>query len=146
MFQSNQKMAKVVLVGDGGVGKTAFMKKLKTRKFEEKHRPTIGVAVHPHGNFSIWDCAGTEKYRGLQDGYFIHANLAIVMYDCSDEASFKNVPGWIAEVRRVCEKIPILIVGNKSDLGCKYENSDCFIFSVKNGDPEDVIRALIKIQ
>ena len=85
---------KLMLVGDGGVGKTAFFIRLLTGEFEWNYTPTVGVEVcllfvvlflnhslqqiHPlkfqttKGEicFDVWDTAGQEKYRGL--GYVAH--------------------------------------------------------------------------
>ncbi|CAN6220898.1 unnamed protein product, partial [Urochloa humidicola] len=68
---------KLVLVGDGGTGKTAFVKRHISGEFEKKYEPTIGVEVRPldfttsHGKlrFYCWDTAGQEKFGGLRDGY-----------------------------------------------------------------------------
>jgi GTP-binding nuclear protein Ran len=57
------------LVGDGGVGKTTFVKRHKTGEFEKKYIATIGVEVHPMTfytnrgplTFNVWDTAGQEK-------------------------------------------------------------------------------------
>jgi GTP-binding nuclear protein Ran len=105
---------KIVLVGDGRVGKTTWVSKLlhtPSSKFiedfpnplfannevcdssMEKYVPTLGVEVHPiHVNtnkgqmvFNIWDCAGQEKYGGLRDGYYIQGDGAIIMYDSTNQ-------------------------------------------------------------
>ena len=68
---------KLVLVGDGGVGKTTFVKRHLTGEFEKKYIATLGVEVHPMGfhtnhgliKFNVWDTAGQEKLGGLRDGY-----------------------------------------------------------------------------
>ena len=67
---------KLLLVGDGGVGKTTFVKRHLTGEFEKKYIATVGVEVHPlqfHTNrgalqFNVWDTAGQEKFGGLRDG------------------------------------------------------------------------------
>ncbi len=59
---------KLILVGDGGVGKTTFVKRHLTGEFEKKYVATLGVEVHPllfHTNrgpikFNVWDTAGQE--------------------------------------------------------------------------------------
>lgn len=67
------------MVGDGGTGKTTFVKRHLTGEFEKKYVATLGVEVHPlvfHTNrgpikFNVWDTAGQEKFGGLRDGYYI---------------------------------------------------------------------------
>ena len=61
---------KCVLIGDGGVGKTTFVKRHLSGEFEKKYVPTMGVEVHPlsfHTNcgeiiFDVWDTAGQERF------------------------------------------------------------------------------------
>lgn len=68
---------KVVLVGDGGVGKTTFVKRHISGEFEKRYLATMGVEVHPLKFFTnfgpilmnVWDTAGQEKLGGLRDGY-----------------------------------------------------------------------------
>lgn len=115
---------KLVLVGDGGVGKTTLVKRHLTGEFEKKYIPTLGVEVHPLrfntncGNlcFNVWDTAGQEKFGGLRDGYYIQGNCAIIMFDVTSRITYKNVPNWHRDIIRVCENIPIVLVGNKVDI------------------------------
>jgi len=91
---------KCVLVGDGGTGKTTFVKRHLTGEFEKKYVATLGVEVHPlvfHTNrgairFNVWDTAGQEKFGGLRDGYYIQVmtanihgveRLKILIYTCN---------------------------------------------------------------
>jgi len=115
---------KLVLVGDGGVGKTTLVKRHLTGEFEKKYIPTLGVEVHPlHFNtncgqvtFNVWDTAGQEKFGGLRDGYYIQGNCAIIMFDVTSRITYKNVPNWHRDIVRVCENIPIVLCGNKVDI------------------------------
>jgi len=115
---------KLVLVGDGGVGKTTFVKRHLTGEFEKKYVATLGVEVHPlefHTNrgqlvFNVWDTAGQEKFGGLRDGYYIQGQCAIIMFDVTSRITYKSVPNWHRDLVRVCENIPIVLVGNKVDV------------------------------
>ncbi|KAM3145452.1 hypothetical protein pb186bvf_002496 [Paramecium bursaria] len=114
---------KLVIVGDGAVGKTTFVKRHLTGEFEKKYIATQGVEVSQvifyttHGaiRLVIWDTAGQEKLGGLREGYYIGANCAIIMFDVTSRISYKNVPKWYKDLTRICENIPIVLVGNKVD-------------------------------
>uniref|UniRef100_A0A0D3AK24 AAA+ ATPase domain-containing protein n=1 Tax=Brassica oleracea var. oleracea TaxID=109376 RepID=A0A0D3AK24_BRAOL len=115
---------KLVIVGDGGTGKTTFVKRHLTGEFEKKYEPTIGVEVHPLDFFTncgkirfyCWDTAGQEKFGGLRDGYYIHGQCAVIMFDVTARLTYKNVPTWHRDLCRVCENIPIVLCGNKVDV------------------------------
>merc|ERR1712164_116074 len=123
-MQSEIPQFKCLLVGDGGVGKTTFVKRHVTGEFEKKYVATIGVEVHAmpfHTNrgllvFNVWDTAGQEKFGGLRDGYYIQGQCAIIMFDVTSRISYKHVGLWYRDLDRVCESIPIVLVGNKVDV------------------------------
>ena len=53
---------------------------------------------------------------GLRDGYYIHGQCAIIMFDVTSRTTYKNVPTWHRDITRVCEDIPIVLCGNKVDV------------------------------
>merc|ERR1719158_280774 len=115
---------KLVLVGDGGVGKTTFVKRHATGEFEKQYNATIGVEVRPMPfytskgqiKFNVWDTAGQEKLGGLRDGYYIGGQCGIIMFDVTSRITYQNVPKWYKDLVRVCDNIPICLVGNKVDV------------------------------
>src|SRR3990167_11185522 len=102
---------KPVLVGDGGVGKTTFMKSHLTGEFDKKYIATLGVEVKPlmfHTNkgpirFLVWDNAGQGKFGGQQDQYYTQGQCAIIMFDVTSIHTYKNVLDWHRKLVHVCE-------------------------------------------
>ena len=55
-------------------------------------------------------------FGGLQDGYYIHGQCAIIIFDVTAHITYKNVPKWHRGICRVCENIPNFLCGNKVDV------------------------------
>lgn len=132
---------KMILVGDGGVGKTTFVKRHLTGEFERKYIATQGVEVHPMEfhttkgriKFNVWDTAGQEKLSGLRDGYYIDAHCGIIMFDVCSRVTYKSVPKWYKNITRICEGIPIVLVGNKVDEKNRKVKAKQILFARKHG-------------
>ncbi|CAH8370609.1 unnamed protein product [Eruca vesicaria subsp. sativa] len=115
---------KLVIVGEGGTGKTTFVKRHLTGEFEKKYEPTIGVEVHPLDFFTnrgmirfyCWDTAGQEKHGGLREGYYINSQCAVIMFDVTSRITYEKVPSWHRDLFRTCENIPVVLCGNKVDV------------------------------
>lgn len=132
---------KLILVGDGGTGKTTFVKRHLTGEFEKRYIATVGVDVHPLtfstncGTicFNCWDTAGQEKFGGLRDGYYIQGNCAIVMFDVTSRNTYRSVPNWYRDIVRVCDVIPMVLVGNKVDAPDRAVKAKMITFHRKKG-------------
>lgn len=116
---------KVVLLGEGCVGKTSLVLRYVEDKFNAKHITTLQASflnkkINVDGKavrISIWDTAGQEKFHALGPIYYRSSNGAILVYDITDEDSFQKVKNWIKELRKMLgADIVLAIVGNKIDL------------------------------
>ena len=122
---------KIVIIGDGNVGKTTFVNKMigVEMKLNGEYLATLGVNIEPVRfdttfgpvSFNLWDCAGNEKFQGLGDGYYCAADGAIIMCDLTNIQSINNVKKWNHSLKRTAGTIPTIIIGTKSDL-CSSEN------------------------
>jgi len=116
--------AKIVLLGDTGVGKTSLVLRYVEQRFNPVSTPTIGASFltktiwvnENRVKLQIWDTAGQERFRSLAPMYYRGASAALLIYDVSSEDSFQKVKEWVKELRtNVFEDIILAIVGNQID-------------------------------
>ncbi|XP_048751082.1 ras-related protein Rab-11A [Ostrea edulis] len=118
-------LAKVVLIGDSGVGKSNLLSRFTRNQFSLESKSTIGVefatrSVHVDGKTlkaQIWDTAGQDRYRAITNAYYRKAVGVVMVYDITKRLTFDNLEKWLKEVRDFTDDDVILIlVGNKTDL------------------------------
>jgi small GTP-binding protein len=118
-------LAKVVLCGDSGVGKSNLLLRITNNEFNLESRSTIGVEfsamtlkvgkkiIKAH----IWDTAGQERYSAITSVYYRGAIGALLVYDITKRLTFENTEKRLKEIRENSDaNIVIMLVGNKSDL------------------------------
>ncbi|XP_067948067.1 ras-related protein Rab-22A-like [Watersipora subatra] len=123
---------KLCLLGDTNVGKTSVVQRFVMDSFKPGTETTIGASFMSKTllvddksyRYQIWDTAGQEKYRALAPMYYRGSAAAIIMYDITNEESFRGVKSWIKELREKGPKsIVLAIAGNKIDLEDQREVS-----------------------
>jgi len=117
---------KFIIIGDHEVGKTSIIRRFVENKFINDYRATIGLNVTTHKInlydneilFSIFDIGAQEYFKRFRKTYYQGAKAAFIVFDVTDHQSFLNVPTWYKELKQFINdnQIPIVIVGNKSDL------------------------------
>eukprot|EP00029_Vermamoeba_vermiformis_P000061 TRINITY_DN10065_c0_g1_i1.p1 TRINITY_DN10065_c0_g1~~TRINITY_DN10065_c0_g1_i1.p1 ORF type:complete len:208 (+),score=25.78 TRINITY_DN10065_c0_g1_i1:253-876(+) len=116
---------KIVFLGDQNVGKTSIITRFIYDTFDDTYQATIGIdffsKVMSVDNklyrLQLWDTAGLERFRSLIPSYIRNSNVAAIVYDITDKASFDNVTKWIEDVRAERgNEVILMLVGNKSDL------------------------------
>lgn len=112
---------KISIIGNGGVGKTTYINRLLTGNFSAKYVPTTNVDVNVlnfntnYGNvqFTIYDTAGQEN---LKDEYLINSQGVIIMFDVTNNISFKKCTEYIDKLYKLNPESHIVICGNKIDI------------------------------
>uniref|UniRef100_A0A6J0U3Z2 GTP-binding protein Rit1 n=1 Tax=Pogona vitticeps TaxID=103695 RepID=A0A6J0U3Z2_9SAUR len=116
---------KLVMLGAGGVGKSAMTMQFISHRFPEDHDPTIEDAYKMRiriddepANLDILDTAGQAEFTAMRDQYMRAGEGFIICYSITDRRSFHEVREFkqlIYRVRRT-DETPVVLVGNKSDL------------------------------
>ncbi|MFX0117277.1 MAG: Rab family GTPase [Candidatus Hodarchaeota archaeon] len=123
---------KCVLIGDGAVGKTSLRERFLGKGFKANYLITIGADFalankrigETNVKFQIWDLAGQSRFGDIRPIYYKKALGGLVVFDCTRPSSFKNLDSWIEEcwTHNGQGEIPLVILGNKSDLKAKEAN------------------------
>ena len=123
------KAIKCVVVGDGNVGKTCMLIRYTTNVFPEEYCPTVfdNFAVNdmfgevPY-TLGLFDTAGQEDYDKLRPLSYPQTDVLVIVFSLDNPTSFSNVGAkWSLEVQNHCKNVPIILVGNKSDLSSDQE-------------------------
>ncbi|XP_065352557.1 ras-related protein Rab-9B-like [Cloeon dipterum] len=130
MASCSNRLLKLVILGDMGVGKTCLMRRLIYDQFDVNSFPTIGVEfltkeIHPEGaehetfTLQIWDTAGQEKFHSLRTPFYRGADVCMLTYNIADRNTFYDLQYWLKEFifhAGVGANFPYIIVGTKLDL------------------------------
>jgi len=129
----NQIKIKIITLGDTHVGKSCLIVKYIDNKFSDSYVSTIGFDLRhkqiilKDGNqarLTLFDTSGQERFKSLAKNYFRKANGILLIYDISDKSTFISIEKWMENIQdEIDDKIPIILVGNKSDLNNKREVS-----------------------
>ncbi len=131
MTKTAEIIKKVCLIGTGGVGKTSLIKRFILDIFDDKYLKTLGTKVskkeitleYPEKDLKVnltmlvWDIMGQETFRNLlQDSYFYGAGGCLAVCDVTRTETLTVLEEWIESLARVAGKVPLILLGNKSDL------------------------------
>lgn len=117
-------LIKIVVAGDGNVGKTSLIRQYTEGKFEISRVATIGVDFHFHTvqlpdgpvRLSIWDMAGQEHFKFLRSSFYRGSRAAVLVYDVTSPESLEHLVKWREEILQVLPDELFILVGNKIDL------------------------------
>lgn len=162
---------KICLLGDPAVGKTSLIRRFVFDTFNDKYISTVGTKItrkalimeHPDTNkeidltLMIWDIMGRDvdnlastlsQYEKFvpPKNFFRNAKGAIIVCDITREDTFQSLSRWLEKLTELSGEIPVIIIGNKSDLlhetdfeitkidnFAKSQNSESILTSAKSG-------------
>jgi len=118
-------VAKILTIGESGVGKTCILLRYTDNKFIKHHLTTIGIDyktkdVNINGKsikLKIWDTAGQERFRNITQQYYKGADGIVLVFDLTDRNSFEKIREWMRQIQSYTqrESIAIVLLGNKCD-------------------------------
>jgi len=119
-----EKRAKVVIVGDGAVGKTCLFVTYAKGKFPEEYVPTVFDNFTHETKFKgepfllhMWDTAGQEDYDRLRPLSYPGTDVVLLCFSLVNESTFESVrEKWNPEINHYMEGIPKILVGTKLDM------------------------------
>lgn len=117
---------KILVLGDSGTGKTNIIYKMVNDQFSENSISTTGIdckvmeLILPNENkkirLQLWDTAGQERFAHLCRNLYSNVDGIMIVYSLVDLKSFLSVSRWIDNIHERIETIPMMLIGNKSDL------------------------------
>ncbi len=154
----DERRYKVVLLGDGSVGKTSLVKKYVYRKFDDSYIKTLGTNVYKKFieleegkdkisiNLQIWDVMGQDIFPNVMKNYLKGTAGFLIVCDLTNKDSFVGIQNWIRNACDANEECSGVLLANKCDLedhafgvsalesASKAFNAPYFVTSAKSGD------------
>ena len=119
---------KVIVIGDGSVGKTSLIKKFTQGMFQKEYIKTIGAQFSKFDaeisedtiRLLFWDIAGQDDFLFLRPSFYRESRAAIIVYSLEEnnfgKRSFEHITDWHEGIKKYCGDIPIVVFANKVDL------------------------------
>ncbi|OLS13797.1 MAG: small GTP-binding protein [Promethearchaeota archaeon CR_4] len=138
--------AKIIIIGDPAVGKTSLIKKYVKIPIDSEYLPTVGAHISKQPvklllgkdivnvALLIWDIAGQDVFRILHKVYYNGAKGIILVFDLTKPQTLTNITRWQNEAIGFLGrsgKIPMILVGNKSDLKSEIKISKEEVTKIK---------------
>jgi small GTP-binding protein len=117
------RIFKLVIAGDGAVGKTTLVKVFCDQPFLDQIM-TIGMDLHIKDvtfdhepqTLQIWDLSGQTQFKFLLKDFARATNGAILAFDVSRESSFQSLDSWLEILRADKPDLPVVLIATKRDL------------------------------
>ncbi|CAK6977003.1 ras-related protein Rab-7L1-like [Scomber scombrus] len=141
-------LMKILIIGDGEVGKSTFVHRYVKGKFNDQYRMTLGVdfalkvlqwSEKEQVRLQLWDIAGQERFISMARVYYKGALGCVVMFDVTNKSSFHHCHNWKQDLDNKAllpngDSIPCILLANKCDLPERAVSADSIDeFSKANG-------------
>jgi small GTP-binding protein len=133
---------KVILAGDGAVGKSSLLRRYVFNEFTDKHNMTIGMDTYTSltrvpglGPVKIhtWDLAGQPQWSSVRESFYLGSHAMALVFDVNQSETVKHLPDWVRECRGKAPNIPVLVVASKIDLPHKVPTNKIAKWAEDNG-------------
>lgn len=125
-IKSGEYAFKLILGGDGAVGKTSMVHRFVEDVFDVDYKATIGTSImkkecefeglESKVRFVIWDLAGQSQFKRVRQSYVANAEAGILVFDVTRRETYDNAKLWYDETINETPGITLILVGNKIDL------------------------------
>ena len=121
MSRTAARTLKVIVGGEGNVGKTSLIRRYARAKFVEARNITLGIDITTQEytykgeafKLAVWDIEGQTGDRPM---FYSGALAALLVYDVTEPRSLEALSAWVERVQRYTPGTPLVIAGNKIDL------------------------------
>lgn len=131
---------KILVAGNGGVGKTSLLRRYVDGFFDESTIETVGVDFfikeielnNSYCMLQLWDLGGQERFRHLIENYVMGARGALLLFDVTRMPKIESILQWVNIIRLHDLNLPIVLVGTKRDLEDAIAVDDESALHIKN--------------
>ena len=137
---------KIIVIGDSTCGKSSLLRQFVDKRFDPAQDMTVGVDLgfktimlqKRPVKLQIWDTSGQEIFHNITRVYYRGAHVILLVYDITNEQSYVHCKKWLDHIDSVWRdeyRPVILLVGNKTDLGCHrvISQKEGMAFAEKHG-------------
>lgn len=112
---------KIVVGGEGNVGKTSLIRRYAKAKFSEARNITLGIDITTQEytigdqplKLALWDIEGQA---GNRPNFYLGSQAALLVFDVTEPRSLEALTVWVERLKRHAPETPFLVAGNKIDL------------------------------
>jgi small GTP-binding protein len=116
---------KVVMLGEGGVGKTSLIRRYVKHTFTHDYITTVGsnflikkikLDDESRMTMQLWDISGQDSFRNVRPQYYLHSHGGILTFDLTRNSTLHELDKWYQDFTQKAGKVPLMMFGNKIDL------------------------------